>query len=117
MRWFSNAARWSVLVFALPVLGACSEYLARRDLISVYGGDAVAGNTVVQMIDPWPRAAADRNIAYDGAVMERAVHRYHTGRVIPPQLGGTSSVYGDAGQSAQPGDPPPSAAAQATASK
>jgi hypothetical protein len=90
----------------LSGLGACSEYLARRDGISVYGGDAVAGNQVVQMVDPWPRAAADRNIAYDGAVVSRAVQRYRTGRVIQPVLGGTSSAYQEMPQpAAAPADP------------
>lgn len=115
MRPFSNAARWSALALVLPALASCSEYLARRDPISVYGGDAVMGNRVVQMVDPWPRAAADRNIAYDGTVMARAVRRYHEGRVIQPSLNGTSSAY-DAPPAAQASEPlPQSAPAQAAA--
>jgi hypothetical protein len=96
MRLFANTARWTALALVLPALASCSEYLSRREGISVYGGDAVMGNRVVQMVDPWPPAAANRNIAYDGTVMTRAVRRYHEGRVIPPTPSGTSSSYQDA---------------------
>ena len=106
MRLFTNTARWSALALVLPALASCSEYLARRDGVSIYGGDAVMGNRVVQMVDPWPRVAADRNIAYDGTVMTRAMRRYHEGRVIPPTQSGTSSAYQDAQPNAQANDLP-----------
>ena len=116
MRLFANTARWTALALILPALASCSEYLARRDGISIYGGDAVMGNRVVQMVDPWPPAAADRNIAYDGEVMARAVRRYHQGRVIQPTLGGTSSTYQDPSASAQPSEAAaPSGPAQSAA--
>jgi hypothetical protein len=105
MRPFAKRARWSALLLTLPALAGCSEYLAHRDGLSVYGADAVAGNQVKQMIDPWPAVAADRNIAYDGIAMRRAVERYHTGRVIMPSQSGISSAYGEAPAPAQPADP------------
>jgi hypothetical protein len=105
MQRFTNVARWGALAFLLPALAACSEYLARRDGISIYDGDAVLGNRVVQMVDPWPPAAANRNIAYDGTVMTKAVRRYHEGRVIQPSLVGTSSAYQEAPVSAQASEP------------
>lgn len=74
-------------------LAGCSEYLDRRETISLNGGNAVAQNSIVQMVDPWPRASANRNIAFDGNVMESAVRRYRTGQVIPPRGIGTSSSY------------------------
>lgn len=75
------------------VLAGCSEYTDRRDMISVYGGNAVQNDKVVQMVDPWPRHAADRNIAFNGEVMRNAVARYRTGNVISPNGTGTSSTY------------------------
>jgi hypothetical protein len=102
---FTKAARWSALILTLPALAGCSEYLARRDGITAYSGDAVAGNQVKQMVDPWPAVAADRNIAYDGIVMRHAFERYHSGRVITPNGPGTSSAYGDGAAPAQSGDP------------
>lgn len=74
-------------------LAGCSEYTDRRDMISAYGGDAVHTDKVVQMIDPWPPHAAERNIAYNGNVMQSAVQRYRTGNVTPPRGTGTSSTY------------------------
>jgi len=43
---------------------------------------------------PWPAHAANRNIAYNGTVMQSAVERYRTGRVIKPVGAGTSTTYG-----------------------
>ena len=86
MRAFATAA-------VLAALGGCSEYLDRRESISVKGGDAVATNVVTQMVDPWPRDSADRNIAFNGAKIETAVERYRTNQVIPPRGIGTSGSY------------------------
>ena len=107
MRRFADAIGWCAIVLGLPALASCSEYLDRRDGISLYSGDAIAGNRVVQMVDPWPRVAADRNISYDGAVIGRAVARYRAGKVIQPRAGGTSSTYDENGQAAQGADVPP----------
>lgn len=93
MRLSVDLMRGAVLAIALLSLAGCSEYLARRDSISPYGGDTVEGDKLVQMVDPWPRAAADRNIAYNGVVMEGAIERYRTGRVIHPNAAGTSTSY------------------------
>jgi hypothetical protein len=81
------------LAALLAALAGCSEYLDRRDTIPLSGGNAVATNKVTQMVDPWPRDSAERNIAYNGAKMESAVTRYRTGKVIKPQGIGTSSSY------------------------
>ena len=74
-------------------LGGCSEYFARRDTIALNGGDAVATNEVTQMVDPWPAASADRNIAFNGDKIEGAVERYRTNQVTPPSGTGTSTTY------------------------
>jgi hypothetical protein len=89
----TDLVRAGALALTLVSLAGCSEYLARRDAISPFGGNAVEGNKVVEMVDPWPRAAADNRIAYNGAVMQSAVERYRTGRVIPPKGTGTSTTY------------------------
>ena len=72
------------LAAVLATLAGCSEYLDRRDTIALSGGNAVATNKVTQMVDPWPRDSANRNIAFNGAKMETAVERYRTDQVIPP---------------------------------
>ena len=65
-------------------------------------GDAMAANRVTQMIDPWPPASGNRNIAYNGEKAAVAAERYRTGQVIPPVNATTSSAaYAQAQQQAQ----------------
>ena len=89
--------RTLALAALLAALAGCSEYLDRRDTIFLGGGDSVATNKVTQMVDPWPRASAQRNIAFDGNRMESAVTRYRTNTVYPPSAAGTSASYQPAG--------------------
>jgi hypothetical protein len=98
MRPSSKLLRLAALAALAALLAGCSEYLDRRDTIAFQGGNAVQTNKVVQMVDPWPRDSGDRNIAYNGAVMQTAVERYRTGRVIPPTGTGTSGTYQSAPQ-------------------
>jgi len=75
------------------MLGGCSEYyFDRRDTITLHSGDAVATNRVTQMIDPWPAASGQRNIAYNGEKAATASERYRTGRIVPPVNATTSST-------------------------
>jgi hypothetical protein len=53
----------------------------------------VATDKVTQMVDPWPRESANRNIAFNGNKMESAFERYRTNKVIPPRGTGTSGTY------------------------
>jgi hypothetical protein len=99
------------MAIALLLLGAalagCTEhyrnhlYFDRRETISPIAGDALASNRVTQSIDPWSRASANHNIAYNGEKMQTASERYRTGRVIPPVNPTTSSSYSQAQQAAQ----------------
>jgi hypothetical protein len=99
--------RWVVpaLVLAGMVAG-CAEpdlYLDRRDSLSLGAGDAVASNIIVQTVDPWPRAAGNRNIAFNGDRMQAAGERYRTGKVTTPQGMNTSSVQFEGGGGSSPG--------------
>jgi hypothetical protein len=101
----SRSATRTIVATALlgGLLGGCSEYyFDRRDGITLQSGDAVATNRVTQMIDPWPAASGNRNIAYSGEKAATAAERYRTGRVIPPVNATTSSAaYAAAQQQAQ----------------
>ena len=78
---------------ASTLLGACTDmYLDRRDPVSFAAGDAAATNKVTHMIDPWPVAAGNRNIAYDGDRMQAAAERYREDKVKPLRGASTSSV-------------------------
>jgi hypothetical protein len=76
--------------------------------MSVVSGEAQATNRVTQMIDPWPAASGQRNIAYSGEKAVIAADRYRTGRVIPPVSAMTSSAgYNQAPVAAPPMPPSP----------
>jgi hypothetical protein len=100
-----RATRLRAVAFTIAAgvgLSACSDiYFDRRETVVPSAGDAMAVNRVTQMIDPWPRASANRNIAFNGEKMQTAVERYRQGRVIPPVNATTSSVaYQQAAQQA-----------------
>jgi len=95
------------LVVAAVLLGSalagCTDlYVDRRETISPLAGDALNVNRAAQMVDPWSRASANNDIAYNGEKMQTASERYRTGRVIPPVNATTSSLtYSQAAQAAQ----------------
>jgi hypothetical protein len=77
------------------MLGCCSEYyFDRRDTVSLHSGEAQAANRVTMMIDPWPAASGQRNIAYNGEKAATASERYRTGRIIPPGCPSRGSAAG-----------------------
>ena len=92
---------FALAVLAAGSLGACAKndlydphgYLDRRDSIELSAGDANAHNIAVQMVDPWPRYAGNRNLAFNGQRMQAAVERYRNNQVIPPRGMSSSSVY------------------------
>jgi hypothetical protein len=90
----------AAVVLLGTMLGGCSEYyFDRRDTVSLHSGEAMAANRVTQMIDPWPAASGQRNIAFNGEKAAHASERYRTGRVIPPVSATTSAAYAAAQQS------------------
>ena len=99
----SSDARRARPIIAVIVLGAflagCAEiYYDRRETVALGADDAVASNRVAQMVDPWPREAANRNYAVNGEKMQGAAERYRTGQIIQPKGAGTSSSgYGNQG--------------------
>jgi hypothetical protein len=81
-------------VLIAATLAGCSDlYLDRRETVALGAADAVAINRVTHMVDPWPVAAADRNITYNGDKMQSAAARYRTGKIIQPKGLGTTSTW------------------------
>jgi hypothetical protein len=77
--------RWAAVAALAASLGACSDlYMDRRDAIALSAGDAIAANKAEQMVDPWPAASGNKNIAFNGQKMQSAVERYRTNKVYPP---------------------------------
>lgn len=80
------------MIAVCTALTGCSDiYYDRRDTIAFSGGDAVKTDEIAQMVDPWPRSSANRDIPFNGQKMQSAVERYRTNKVIPPVSGMTSS--------------------------
>jgi hypothetical protein len=83
------------VVLAASALAGCSDlYLDRRETIALAADDFSAVNSVTHMIDPWPPASADRNIAFNGDKMQSAAARYRTGKIIQPKGLGTTATWG-----------------------
>ena len=79
----SRAVAAAVALGAL--LAGCSDfYFDRRETIALSGGDAVAGNAVEQMVDPWPRYSNNKNLTFSGERMQRAVECYRKDKVTQP---------------------------------
>jgi hypothetical protein len=76
----------AVVVIASAVAGCSEMYFDRRQTIALGAGDAIATNKVTQMVDPWPAASANNNIAFNGQLMQSAQDRYNRGKVITPVL-------------------------------
>jgi hypothetical protein len=92
----------AALILGTTLAGCSDLYYDRREGIALSAGDAAATNKVTQMVDPWPRASSNRNIAFNGEKMQTAVERYRTNKVIPPVNATTSSVaYQQAQQALQ----------------
>lgn len=91
-----SRSRTDIAVIMIAVctgLAGCSDtYYARRDSIALSAGDAVKGNQVMQMVDPWPPYSSNRDIAFNGEKMQSAIERYRTNKVIPPVNATTSSA-------------------------
>jgi hypothetical protein len=100
----TKALGWTVAatLVAGATLGGCSDiYYDRRDTIALGAGDAVASNQVTHMVDPWPPHSGNRNIAFNGERMQRAVECYRANKVTTPVDQDRNSIVGGA-QAATP---------------
>ncbi len=99
-----RAARAIAAAAALgALLAGCSDiYYDRRETVALGADDAVAANMVEQMVDPWPPYSNNKNLAFNGERMQRAVQCYRADRVAQPTDLDTST-------STSPNAPPPTA--------
>jgi hypothetical protein len=65
-----------------------TQYVQRTDKITLSAGNAQDANAAIHMIDPWPRASADRRIPANGERMAGAHERYRdvSKKAPPPML-------------------------------
>jgi hypothetical protein len=52
----------SVFGLSLAAAGCTSDEFARNEGVTGRAGDAMAANTVMQMVDPWPRGVENTNL-------------------------------------------------------
>lgn len=53
----------SILAGGLLMLAGCThEAYQRNEGVSSYAGNAIAANTVMQMVDPWPAGVEDTDL-------------------------------------------------------
>lgn len=88
----SNRAIVFGAIAVAVALGGCSEY-ANSERIGVTSGEAIAINRVTMMVDPWPVAAGERNIAFNGQKMQTGVERYRNNQAYAPRGMSTSGTY------------------------
>jgi hypothetical protein len=62
-----------------------TQYIQRSDKVTLSAGNANEANIAIQMIDPWPRASADRRIPANGERMAGAYERYRNVDKQPPR--------------------------------
>jgi hypothetical protein len=75
----------AALVALGALLGGCSDiYFDRRETVALGANDHVAVNRVAQMVDPWPRYVANKNLAFNGERLQAGVERYRHHEVIRP---------------------------------
>lgn len=80
------------VVVATSSLTACSEYMDRKNTIAFSAGNAVQTNIVTHVTDPWPAHSANKNIAFSGERMARAVRCYQVGPQTESSGGGAGGV-------------------------
>ena len=68
----TNAAAILAVVLGTALAGCSDIYYDRRESIAAHAGDSVMTNQVTHMVDPWSRASANRNLAFNGERMQGA---------------------------------------------
>ena len=90
----TEVALRALVVLVPVVLGGCSDiYYDRRETVALGADDHIASNRVAQMVDPWPRYVANKNIAFSGDRLQPAIERYRKHEVIRPVSPTTSSSF------------------------
>jgi len=92
----------AAVCFAAALAGCSDIYYDRRETVAFGADDAIATNRAIQMVDPWPRYSANRNIAFNGERMQRSVECYRADKSTTPISQITSTSLVAAGQTGTP---------------
>lgn len=80
----------STLGLSLAAAGCQSEY-ARNDGVTGQAGDAIAADTVMQMVDPWPRGVENTNLVVPADQAQYQNKAAPAAATPPPAAGAASS--------------------------
>lgn len=89
----------SVTFVLVMLLSGCSEYIDRREGISIAGGDAVRANIAVHVIDPWAAGAHKRSTMIDSERQTARARTFNAGIAAP--AGGGNGAAGEIETQAQ----------------
>lgn len=85
-----------LLISSALLLSGCGaesvRYLTYQDGVVESGGDAVAANKAVTVVDPWPANSRNAHIPMEGHRAALAISRYETNNVIEPRGTGAQSM-------------------------
>ncbi len=80
-KMYKAAGAFSTLA-AMLMVSSCSESIARMDSIASSFGNAMAANTALQMVDPWPKYVEKTKIQTDGTKAANAVENYRSQKEV-----------------------------------
>lgn len=104
----SAASRAMAKACALAALAAslasCSDYLARRDTLTLGTGEAVQANMAMHTIDPWPPRSRRIDPYTNGERLQHAIERYRN-PVVSPTGGTPTAPFGGTAPTATPSPP------------
>lgn len=64
MACWSNKRALAALVVA-GLLSGCADYMNNRDEVSASAGNAMAANSAIQVVSPWPPYVGDTDLTDD----------------------------------------------------
>jgi hypothetical protein len=80
----------SAFGLSLAAAGCTSSELARNEGVTGRAGDAIAADTVLQMVDPWPRGVENTRLSVPA---DHAQYQKKSGAAAAaPAAGGSSST-------------------------
>jgi hypothetical protein len=81
----------SAFGLSLAAAGCTSDEIARNEGVTGRAGDAIAADTVLQMVDPWPRGVENTNLRVPA---DHAQYQTKSGPAAPaaPSAGGASNT-------------------------
>lgn len=102
MRWISRPSSKRLMLASVALAAAssasgCTDYLKRRDTLTLESGEAVQANMAIHVIDPSPPTSARIAQETDGERLQHGIERYRnpqanfgsSGGIAPVPIGAT----------------------------